>query len=184
MSEPMVGEIKILPYTFTPQNYLSCTGQLIEISQFQVLFAVISVIYGGDGRTTFATPNFQGRAPVGQGQAPGLMNIPQLGYMDGFVDGIVTSSSMPEHTHAVYTIKKGSDSNTPAGTKFLGNSKAYQGVATQIYTAESTDLNPMSSQILASYGTTTDGYSLHENMQPYQVLRYVIAYDGIFPSRN
>ena len=184
MAEPMIGEIKLLPYTFTPRMYYECTGALVTISENSVLYAVIGVNYGGNGRVTLGLPHFEGRAPLGVGTSPGLSYIPGPGYYDGIEEAGLIEQNIPAHTHEVYLSKGASTSASPATDKFLGSAKSLgPGQATKIYTAETTDLSPMSSHMLQSYGISSS-YPLHENMQPYQVLRYVIAYDGIFPSRN
>ncbi|WP_163938554.1 phage tail protein [Paraferrimonas sp. SM1919] len=177
MSNPFIGEIQLLPYTFTPRFWMSCDGQLLPIEQFTTLFALIGTIYGGNGRTTFGLPNLNGRVPMGAGRGPGL-TLNQLGEQQGYNTISLTASQVPAHSHTVNTERSssGSFSTDPTG-KFIGASRTIDPYSaddsTQVfqYFHDST---------VADAGDSTP----HENRQPFLALRYCIATEGIFPPRN
>lgn len=171
MSDPFLGEIKIVPYTNAPRGWAFCNGQLMQINQNQALFALLGTTYGGNGQTTFALPDFRGRAPVHVG----------AGFIQGQKGGeevhTLTMNEMPQHTHflnASANAATSPDPHIPApGTYVLGQSP------TEIY-AQPGAPAPMSSEMVSNVG----GSQPHENRQPYLVLGFIIALQGIFPSRN
>jgi len=99
MSDPFVGEIRIFSLNFAPKGWAFCNGQILSISQNTALFSLLGTFYGGDGRVTFALPNFQGRAPLHQGQGPGLTER-SLGEEGGEATVTLTGSELPAHPHA------------------------------------------------------------------------------------
>lgn len=176
MSEPLIGEIRIIPYSFAPLNWAWCAGGVASIAQWQALFAVIGTTYGGDGRTTFGLPNLEGRVPLGYGQGPATSYYP-IAQQYGFNSVSLTSNQLPSHTHEVFAGKSAGESTTPDGNSTVGlyrfNRLYYQSPTPSI-------LAPMSNSALATAGAG----EAHENRQPYLVLNFCIALDGIFPSRN
>lgn len=176
MSEPYIGEIRILPYTFNPVNWKRCDGQLLEIGQFTALFAVIGINYGGDGRRTFALPNLKQRTPRGIGRGPGLTAC-RIGENSGVTGLSLTYNQIPSHTHSAIAIKKGSDS--VAGTDMqLGRSKA--GTDTYSHSPDMTAQTKLSEDFLHVAGNS----SPHENRQPFTAVYYCICHEGVFPSRQ
>lgn len=176
MSEPLIGEIRIIPYTFAPQNWAWCEGQLVAVSQWQALFAVIGVTFGGNGSVNFGLPKLQGRAPLGYGQSPGLHYYP-IGQMGGVNSVMLTPDEMPSHHHEVYANRQVGTINTPNSNASVA---AYPSNRVYYRSPEPGDLTPMSLETLATAGAS----SPHENRQPHLVLNFCIALDGIFPSRN
>src|SRR6266568_5154656 len=100
MSDPFVAEIRIFPFNFAPTGWALCNGQLLPISQNTALFSLLGTIYGGDGKSTFALPNLQGSAPLGQGQGPGL-SLYDLGQSGGSQTITLLTSEMPVHNHTL-----------------------------------------------------------------------------------
>ena len=173
MSNPFIGEVKIFGGTFAPRGWALCNGQLLPIAQNTALFSLLGTTYGGDGRVTFALPNLQARAPIGEGQGPGL--TPRvLGEVGGQAAVTLTAAQMPPHTHGLRA-----SSTTPATTGTPSNSVALATTSgAKVYRA-ATNLTP-SAAPLANSG----GGQAHENRQPYLGLQFIIALQGIFPARS
>lgn len=166
MSEPFLAEIKIISWNFPPKGWAYCNGQLLPINQNQALFALLGTTYGGNGQTNFALPNFQGRAPmhVGNGHI--------LGERGGETSHTVTSSEMPAHTHFVTA------SNSVGNTEDFGG-HILASPNEQLYTT-----SPPTTNLYPPTITSVGGSQPHENMAPYLVFNFIIALQGIFPSRN
>jgi microcystin-dependent protein len=172
MSDPFVAEIRIFAGNFAPRGWAKCEGQTLPIAQNTALFSLLGITYGGDGKTTFALPNLRDRVPMHTGTGPGLTPR-QLGENGGAETVTLLESQIPQHTHTAYGT--GSDAtaqslqgNVPA----TGGENAYSIAGTRITVA-------MSPQALSPTG----GSAPHNNLQPYLVLNFIIALEGIFPPR-
>jgi microcystin-dependent protein len=166
MSEPFLGEVKIISWNFPPKGWAFCNGQLLPINQNQALFSILGTTYGGDGRVNFALPNLQGRMPVHVGQ--GII----LGELGGETAHTLNTSEMPTHNH----VPVGSNTNPPTSPGAAGN--LWSANNAKPFAASATgSMNPAS--VLSAGGNQP-----HENMSPYLVLNFIIALQGIFPSRN
>lgn len=165
MSEPFLGEIKIVSFGFAPRGWAFCNGQLLPINQNQALFALLGTTFGGDGRVNFALPNLQGRAPVHVGS--GVI----LGESGGEENHVVTSGEMAAHTHQAQ-----GNMNTATAPSPVNNFWAAQSGNPYSATANAA----MSSSTTTAMG----GGQTHNNIQPFLVLSFIIALQGIFPSRN
>jgi microcystin-dependent protein len=166
---PYIGNIILFGGTFAPVGWLFCQGQLLPISQYDTLFALIGTTYGGDGQTTFAVPDLRSRVPIHQGQGPGLSNY-IMGQAAGTETVTVTPNQMPIHTHSVQVSSSPANTGVPSGTVTLGVAAA------DMYIAEAADVS-MHPQSISSVG----GSQPHDNIQPYLALNYIIATEGIFP---
>ena len=166
MSEPFLAEIKIVGFNFPPKGWAACNGQFLPINQNQALFALLGTTYGGNGQTTFALPDFRAKAPlhVGGGHV--------LGESAGTETVTISISQLPTHVH---TLAGSSQSTSLAG----GPAGATPAVSTQ-NPYEATSNGAMAP---ASIGNT-GGSQPHLNWQPYLVLNFIIALQGIFPSQN
>jgi microcystin-dependent protein len=163
--EPFVGEIQAFAFGFEPRGWAACNGQILSINQNQALFSILGTTYGGDGMTTFRLPDLRGRTAVQVG------NGVSLGQSSGEEAHPLTLNEIPAHNHQALGNTSASNSNKPSGN-------VWGPTPTNSYTA-----NPnttMSPNALANAG----GNWAHSNMQPYLVLTYCIALNGIFPSRN
>jgi microcystin-dependent protein len=165
MSEPYLGEVKIISWNFPPKGWAFCNGQLLPINQNQALFSILGTTYGGDGRTTFALPNLQGRMPIHVGN--GII----LGESSGETAHTLNISELPAHNH----VPVGSSAAASASSA-AGNLWANVG-ANPYNPAADTAMNPAC--ILP-----TGGNQPHENMSPYLVVNFIIALQGIFPTQN
>jgi microcystin-dependent protein len=177
MSDQFVGEIRIVPFNFAPVGWALCNGQLMSISQNTALFSLLGTTYGGNGTTNFALPNFQGSAPLNFGQGTGLSNY-VLGQTGGESQMTLTPAQLPAHNHNVSGNGGNGDVNTPAGNAWarphLGKTPI------NIYNASAGSGLTMHPQAFALAG----GGLPHNNMPPYLTMNFIIALQGIFPSRS
>jgi len=173
MSTPFMAEIKIISWNFPPKGWAFCNGQLLPINQNQALFSILGTTYGGDGRVNFALPDLRGRVPIYQGP-----NFSTLGEKGGEEFHTLIQTEMPQHNHFVNASTQQADTTfiqtaQPASQNLFGT------VAGGIYSG-ATNLAAMLPTTISSVG----GSQPHENRQPYLVLNFIIALQGIFPSRN
>jgi microcystin-dependent protein len=175
MSNPFVAEIRIFPFNFAPIGWAFCNGQLLSISQNTALFSLLGTTYGGDGKSNFALPNLQGRAPLQPGQGPGL-SLYDLGEAGGEQQVTVLQSEMPSHQHFANCSNRDGAMPSPGGNVWgdVGgrNVKVYA-------TAAGSQVN-MSGSCISFAG----GNLPHNNMPPYLTLNYCIALQGVFPPRT
>lgn len=175
MAEAYISEIRIFPFNFAPTGWAMCNGQLMAISQNEALFALIGTFYGGDGISTFALPNLQGRAMVSQGQAPGLSNY-SVGELAGQATHVLTLNELPSHTHPVNCVSGAGNMPAPQGNVWAGDG-THQ---TMAYATPPPALSAMADVAIGSTG----GGQAHENTPPYLVFSVCICLFGVFPSRN
>lgn len=172
MSEPFLGEIKIISWNYPPKGWAFCNGQLMPINQNQALFSLLGTTYGGNGQTTFGLPDFRGRAPIHQGN--GFV----VGQNAGQEFHTLTVAEMPTHTHqpiaSAHQANQATLVTPPANTPNL-----FAAVTGAQYAAvaSTTTLTPDTI-------TNTGGGQSHENRQPFLVLNFIIALQGIFPPRT
>jgi microcystin-dependent protein len=165
MAEPFLSEIRIMSFGFAPKGWALCNGQLLPINQNQALFSLLGTTYGGDGRVNFGLPNLQGRVPTHMGSGH------TLGERGGEPAHTVSIAELPTHAHVFNGTTDNADAPAPTGNLF--------GTVSNVYTpaANLTSLNPASV-------TSIGGSQAHLNMQPFLVLTFCIALQGIFPSQN
>lgn len=177
MSDPFIAEIKIFAGNFAPRNWAFCDGQLLPIAQNTALFSLIGTTFGGDGRTTTALPDMQGRAPMHAGRGPGLSDR-RLGESSGAETVALNESQMPPHIHGVQT------GNAPASSFVADpNSSITRSVGGFSYNdAPSQPPGPLHATALSETGA--NGAFPHQNMQPYLALSFIIALTGVYPPRS
>jgi len=168
MADPFLGEIRAVTFAFAPKGWALCNGQLLPINQNQALFALLGTTYGGNGTTNFALPDLQARVPLHASAAH------VLGQSGGEAQHTLTVAEMPGHTHAPAARAQNGDNPSPAGRAWGLRP------ADETYASASSTLVAMSPQAIAQTG----GGQPHENRPPFLVLNFVIALQGIFPSRN
>jgi microcystin-dependent protein len=167
MSEPFLAELRLMSFVFAPKGWAQCNGQLLPINQNQPLFALLGTAFGGDGRTTFALPDLRGRVPIH------FHGSHTLGEKGGSETVALTQQEMPAHTHAVNSSQTDGNVNTPGGNVLA------RSVIGPPYRSP-----PASLGMNAANVSSVGGSQAHENRQPYLVLNYCIALQGIFPSQN
>jgi microcystin-dependent protein len=173
MADPFVAEIRIFPFNFAPKGWAWCNGQLLPISQNTALFSLLGTTYGGDGKSNFALPDLQGRAPMHPGQGPGL-SLHDLGEESGSETVTLVESEMPSHTHGLQAAILPGNRTTP-----VGNSIARLVGASPYLPPAGAPLSAMAFQALTPAG----GDQPHNNMQPYLTCYFNIALQGVFPPR-
>jgi microcystin-dependent protein len=171
MADPFVAEVRIFPGNFAPTGWALCNGQLLPISQNTALFSLLGTTYGGDGKSTFALPDLQDRVPVHPRQGPGL-SLRDLGETGGSESVTLLTSEIPVHTHQIQA-----RSPSPANDDDPGPGNVIATVVgANVFTAAGAS-SPMGPEALAISG----GDLPHNNLQPYLVLTFIIALQGIFP---
>ena len=172
MAEPFLGEIRIVGFGFAPQGWALCNGQVLSIQQNTALFSLLGTQYGGDGVQTFALPNLQSRVPVHQGQGPGLSQY-TIGEATGSESITLTQGQIPAHQHSVAPVSSDQqqDTNRPGGAFPTTGG---------IYSSTQGGGAPMAPAVSSSTGSSQP----HSNVQPLLVVNFVIALEGIFPSRS
>ena len=171
MSDPFVAEIRIVGFNFAPTGWAQCNGVLMPISQNTALFSLLGTNYGGDGKTTFGLPNFVGRAPLHHGQGPGLSDH-SVGEQGGQAAATLLVSELPSHAHGFPAASVPADRSNPAAAVLATPPDA-------TYTLQSANTATHAGTI-----ATAGGGQPHNNLQPYLVLNFIIALQGIFPPRN
>jgi microcystin-dependent protein len=172
MSEPFLSEIKIFAFNFAPKGWALCNGQFLPINQNQALFALLGTTYGGNGQTTFALPNLRGRVPIHEGSGH------TLGEAAGSTAVTLNIQQLPTHLHTLTSNMAvgGSAVNAtvgePTGNYWANNGKAHFSTS-----------NPDAVMAPAAV-SNVGGSQPHTNVQPYLVLNFCIALQGIFPSQN
>lgn len=191
--DAFTGEIRILPYTYTPQNWLACDGRQVAIQQYQALYAVIGWAFGGDQRTYFNLPNLQGQVAMGTGLGPGL--TPRtIAQKVGAESVALTINQMAPHTHTVTSkFLPGNTAPatvianmtaTPAADSWLSRSITVSGTTptnVSSFTATGTPDVTLAAQTFGTAGAASPAG--HENRQPYLPMRFCICFDGLFPVR-
>jgi microcystin-dependent protein len=171
MSDPYIGQIQPFGFNFAPRSWAMCDGQLLPIAQYTALFSLFGTIYGGDGRTTFGLPDLRGRAALHMGTGPGLTNR-RIGEKSGAESVTLTTQQIPSHNHATRVFNQAPNTGDPTNGGPANTSQ----IPLQIYhNAPNTDGAPTAN---------TGGSLSHPNMQPYLVINWCVALQGIFPSRN
>jgi microcystin-dependent protein len=165
MPEPFLSEIKIVSFNFAPKGWALCNGQSLPINQNQALFALLGTTYGGNGQTTFNLPNLRGQVPIHMGAGF------TLGEAAGSSAVTITQQTMPQHIHFAQGSSNGGDTPTAVGNLLASALNVYR-QADGLQNLEPTSL------------TNIGGSQPHNNMMPYLVLNFIIALQGIFPSRN
>ncbi|PYP82658.1 MAG: phage tail protein [Blastocatellia bacterium AA13] len=167
MAEPFLSEIRIMSFGFPPKGWALCDGQLLPINQNQALFSLLGTTYGGDGRVNFGLPDLRARAPIHMGAGH------TLGERGGEQAHTLSISEVPTHTHSL-------NGSTSAGTVVIPTNNLLGTTPNQFYVNPSNNLVALEPSSVANVG----GSQAHLNMQPFLVLNFCIALQGIFPSQT
>jgi microcystin-dependent protein len=176
----MIGEIRMFAGNFAPRGWSFCDGRILSIAQNSALFSILGTTYGGNGTTNFALPDLRGRVPIHPGQGLGLSGH-TLGEQSGVENVILLTSQMPAHNHLMTAQVKcvNEDGSTPSAVGAVW-ANSTQGFG---YDAATPDSN-MSPNAISVTAGIAGGNQPHSNMQPYLAINFIIATEGIYPSRN
>ena len=172
MSEPFIAEIRIFAGNFAPRSWAFCDGQLLPVSQNTALFSLIGTTYGGDGRSTTALPDLQGRVAMHPGRGPGLTSR-RLGQRGGIETVTLSEAQMPNHNHSMLA-------SGPSNTNTPGSTAAY--ATNPLVRQYSTASNLVA--LAPSALQNTGGSQSHNNLQPFIAMNFIIALQGLYPSRS
>ena len=174
MSEPYIGQIIMFGGNFAPRGWAFCQGQILSIAQNTALFSILGTTYGGNGQTTFALPDLRGRVPVQQGQGPGLSQY-SLGQMSGSENYTLNITLMPSHNHMCAPMCNSAEGgNATPAAGYMGKTGG-----DAIYAAAHDNTT------MGAFPTTpAGGNQAFPLIQPYLAINFIIALEGIFPSRN
>ncbi|MDF2178066.1 tail fiber protein [Aliiglaciecola sp. CAU 1673] len=172
MSEPFLAEVKIVGFNFAPRGWAHCDGQILPINQNQSLYSLLGTTYGGDGRTSFALPDLRGRTPLHVGN--GVL----LGQKSGAENHTLTQAEIPSHTHGVRGTSSAASSSSGSGQLLATTGGGRRAILPYA------DVSPANSQALGNGQIGSIGGGAHNNMQPFLSINFVIALQGLFPSRN
>jgi microcystin-dependent protein len=171
MGTPFLSEIKIVGFNYPPKGWAECNGQLLPINQNQALFSLLGTMFGGNGQTNFALPDFRGRVPIHTtGNNDQSFNIGQAGGQEFHT---VIQSEMPAHNHFVQASNSLATTSNPSGNLLGVNNIA-------MYSQGLSNLTTLFPGTVTNVG----GSQPHENRQPFLVLNFIIALQGVFPSHN
>jgi microcystin-dependent protein len=173
--DPFVAEIRIFPFNFAPKGWAWCDGQILPISQNTALFSLLGTTYGGDGKSTFALPDLEGRSPMHPGQGPGL-SLHDLGEESGSETVTLITSEIPSHSHQFRAAGVVADSPIPQDTLLgaPGSDNPYLPAAP----------NPINATMHPNAIAPAGGDQPHNNMQPYVTFYFNIALQGVFPPHS
>ncbi|MGK7929417.1 MAG: phage tail protein [Spirulina sp.] len=182
MVEPFLGQISMFGFNFAPRGWATCSGQLLPINQNTALFSLLGTLYGGDGRTSFALPDLRGRVPMNMGTGAGL--TPRtIGSRGGEEVVTLNVSEIPSHNHSAAVQARGQSENgnnaSPENAVWAREAAA----DAEPYNTSAPNVNMRSDAVTVTINPT-GGSQAHNNMQPYLVINFCIALQGIYPSRS
>jgi microcystin-dependent protein len=170
MAEPFLSEIRLMSFNFAPKGWAMCNGQLLPINQNQGLFSLLGTTFGGDGRVTFGLPNYQGRTPIHVGSGH------TLGEQGGQQAHTLSIAELPTHTH----VYNATTATSPPNTNLPSNNFLANSAPAEFYNSTAGGLVALAAGTIGNTG----GSQAHLNMQPFLVITFCIALQGIFPSAN
>lgn len=188
MSEPFIGQIMPVGFNFAPRGWALCDGQLLAIAQNTALFSLLGTIYGGDGRTTFALPDLRGRVPLHFGTGPGLSPY-SIGQRAGAETHILQTNEIPSHTHTASALADvrcqtqvaSTHVNNPDGAVWATDA----GTQSATYSTAAPNASMRGGAVEVQVTVNNTGANReHNNIQPFLVINWCIAVQGIFPSRS
>ena len=179
MGQPYVGEIRMFGGNFAPNGWMLCQGQLLAISEYEVLFNLIGTMYGGDGQSTFQLPDLQSRVPIHMGTGGGGTYI--QGQAAGVENVTLTVTQIPSHNHAVQVATGPANQNVPATNSILSTEAESVANRAQVYLAyAATNQVQLAAQTVGPAG----GNQPHSNIQPILAINFIISLYGIYPTQN
>jgi len=170
MSQPFVGEIRMVGFNFAPVGWMFCNGQILPISEYETLYQLIGTTYGGDGQSTFGLPNLQSRIPFHQGSGAG--NTLVIGQLSGTETVTLTTNQIPVHTHSLAASSAGGTKPSPAGGVWAASTLEQFSTEANAHTMDPSTI------------AATGGGQPHDNLPPFLVINFIISLFGVFPSQS
>jgi microcystin-dependent protein len=177
--DPFIGQVMLVGFNFAPRGWAFCHGQLLSIGQNSALFSLLGTIYGGNGQTTFALPDLRSRVPVGMGQGSGLTNITQ-GEVSGSESVTLLAGNLPAHTHTLNVHNGAGTASVPVAGVALAQSVVDDGTPIRSYSSAA----PNTTLAATSIGNSAGGSQAVGIRNPYVGMNFIIALQGVFPSRS
>jgi microcystin-dependent protein len=177
--DPYLGEIRMFGGNFAPVGWALCNGQLLALSQYQALYAILGITYGGDGRTTFGLPNLQSRVPIHWGTGPQLSTY-NIGQTGGQENVTLLQTQMPAHTHLMTASNSPATQASPGGYILAQSTDAGVGGSPSNFIEASSANATLAPTALGSAGSSQP----HSNLQPFLAVTFIIALEGLFPTRG
>lgn len=174
MSEPFIGEIRMVGFPYAPEHWANADGQLIPITQNPTLYSLYGTTYGGDGVQTFGLPDFRGRVPIHTGRGAGLPDY-DMGQMGGYPSVTLHANQAPVHTHPATVHAKAATADQPTPTDHFWAETGRNTFAA--------DQDSIMNADAVKVQENTGGGQPHENMQPYLTIRFCVSLDGLYPPR-
>ena len=171
MSEHYIGEIRMFSGNYAPQGWALCNGQVLSISENELLYALIGTTYGGDGRATFALPDLRGRIGIHQGKNPNTNTSYPIGQKGGTDAVTLTTATLPSHTHNVNVFNTEGSQPDPTNAFWAKGNPQYSNASPN---------NQMNSSLISTVG----GNQPHDNVMPFLSINYIIALQGLFPPQS
>ena len=182
-TEPFIGEVKLLGFNFPPLGYMTCQGQILSISAYTALFSLIGTTYGGNGQTTFALPDLQGRMPIGQGHGPGLPAF-TMGEAAGMTNMSLKTDNLPQHVHTLMSMHVQVKASSATATEQSADG-TYPATTVAAAYSENFTQNLYTGGTQVSGTTDISGSGMPFSIaNPFLCMNFSIAVEGIFPSRN
>jgi microcystin-dependent protein len=181
--EPYLGNVTVFAGNFAPRGWMFCQGQLLAIAAYDALFALIGTTYGGDGQSTFGLPDLRSRTSIHAGQGAGL-NMYTLGEMAGTENVTLLSINMPAHSHSLISFTAVQPASTATTSGVSSPQNAYPASGATVFNTQSPDGGQMATWSSISSTPIAGGSQPLSVIQPYLAMNYIIAVEGIFPSRN
>lgn len=178
MSMPYIGEVRMFAIPFAPRHWADCSGQQLAINQNQALFSLLGTVFGGNGTTTFALPDYRGRTPLGTGTDSSSGITYTSGQSGGLENVTLLTTQIPQHTHLFYASNAAGTNPNPSPA--TGANLCAMPTDGSYYVAPDSNLAALAADAIVATG----GSQPHSNLQPSLVLRFSIALQGVFPSRN
>lgn len=182
MAEPFMGQLMLFGGNFAPYGWMLCQGQILPVQQYAALFSLLGTTYGGNGTSNFGLPDLRGRLPNGMGQGPGLSDY-ALGELNGVESVSLTQTTVPTHTHSLLAYSGTASLSIPSVGALTAEGAVVSGHGSGTTTILYNSGAPTVSLAPAQVGQVTGSGIPHNNMQPYLVVNWCIAYMGIYPTR-
>jgi microcystin-dependent protein len=186
MSEAYVGEVRLFAGAYAPEGWIKCDGSTLTITEYQALYALIGVTYGGDGVNNFKVPDFRGRTPLGAGSGATNLSATTVGQIGGSETVTLTNAQIPAHTHAFNVVSTAATDITPSANPVTTTNKTLADVSPNFLYLDPTGITTLTTSTFAQAAivTSSNAGAEHDNIQPSTGITYIMCTIGTFPPFN